>query len=105
MTSFSSPTTSSPSPSTKASTKSASGSGLKAQWPPAITSASAPVPVRGAQREAGEVDQVDDVGVDELGGEVEGQHVEGGGREVLLDTEERHAGGAHGGLHVDPGCI
>ena len=61
--------------------------------------------VRRVQGEAGQVDQVQDVRVDQLGREVEGQHVEGGGGQVLLDAEERHAGRPHGGLHVDPGGV
>ena len=76
ITSVSSPTASSPSPRTKASTKSARGSGLKAQWPPATTRGCDGVAVRAAHRHPGQVDQVEDVGVGQLGREVEGQHVE-----------------------------
>ena len=75
-TSLISPTTSSPSPRTKQSTKSASGSGLKAQWPPAMTTGSVGRAVGGPDGHPGQVDQVEDVGVDELGRQVEGDHVE-----------------------------
>ena len=44
------------------------------------------------QWESRQVDEVDHVGVDEFGREVERQHVEGRRRQVLLDAEERHAG-------------
>jgi hypothetical protein len=54
------------------------------------------------QGHRGQVDQVEDVGVDQLGRQVEGQHVEGGRGQVLLDAEEGHPGGPHGRLHVDP---
>ncbi len=47
--------------------------------------------VRPVQREAGQVEQVEEVRVDELGREVERQHVEGGRRQVLFHAEERHA--------------
>ena len=86
-----SPTTSSPSPMTKASTKSARGSGLKAQWPPATTSGSGPGAAGGPHRHARQVHQVQHVGVDELGREVEGQHVEGAGRQVPLHREQGDA--------------
>ena len=46
-------------------------------------------PLGRVQRHTGQVDEVDHVGVDELGRQVEGEHVEGGRREVLLDAEER----------------
>ena len=62
-------------------------------------------PVGRVQRDIGEVEQVDEVGVDELGREVEGHHVEITGRDVLLHAEERDAGGPHGGLHVHPGRV
>ena len=68
--------TSSPSPITNASTYSASGSGLYAQWPPAITIGCGGRAVLVADRHAGEIDQVQQVRVDELGREVEGEHVE-----------------------------
>ena len=58
-----------------------------------------------AEREARQVDQVQDVRVDQLRREVEGEHVEDGGGQVLLDAEEGHARRSHGGLHVDPGCV
>ena len=54
------------------------------------------------QGNAGQVDEVDHVGVDELGREVEGEHVEGGGREMLLDAEERHPRRPHRLLQIDP---
>ncbi len=99
-----SPTASSPSPRTKQSTKSARGSGLKAQWPPATTSGSV-APRSRADRQPGEVEEVEDVGVDELRREVEGQDVEARGGEVVLEGEEGDAGLAHGRLHVDPGGV
>ena len=62
-------------------------------------------PLYRMQWKAGQVDQVHEVGVDELGRQVEGQHVEGRRGQVLLHAEEGHTGGAHGRLHVDPGCV
>ena len=61
--------------------------------------------VRAVQRKARQVDHVDEIRVDELGRQVEGQHVEGGCRQVLLDAEKGYIRRPHGGLHVDPGGI
>ena len=94
--------TSSPSPITNASTYSASGSGLYAQWPPAITIGSAGARSSLRTGHAREVDQVQQVRVDELGREVERQHVEVGGGAVRVDAEQRQARGAHRRLHVGP---
>ena len=58
-----------------------------------------------AYRHAGEIDQVEQVRVDELGREVEGQHVEVARRAVGVDAEERQARGPHRRLHVGPGRI
>ena len=101
-TSVISPTTSSPSPITKASTKSASGSGLKAQWPPATTSGCSGPAVLAAHRDAGEVDAVQDVRVDELGREVEREDVEVAGGAVGVDGEQRRPVRPQLGLEVDP---
>ena len=101
-TSVISPTTSSPSPMTKASTKSAMGSGLNAQCPPTTTERVLGTAVLGPHRHAGEVEALEHVGVHELGGEAEGEHVEVGGRVVGVDREERHARGAHLRGHVEP---
>ena len=57
------------------------------------------------QRDAGQVDEVDDIGVHELGRQVEGQDVERPRREVTLDAEERDPLAPHGCLHVDPRCV
>ena len=62
-------------------------------------------PLGRVQRHTGQVDEVHHVGVDELGRQVEGEHVEGGRREVLLDAEEGHPGPAHRLLQIDPGGI
>ncbi len=62
-------------------------------------------PLGGPDRHSGQVDQVEDVGVDQLGREVEGQDVEVPGRQVVLEGEEGHAGRAHGRLHVHPGGV
>ena len=97
-----SPMTSSPSPITNASTYSASGSGLYVQWPPAITMRMLGCAVLVAHRHAGEVDEVEQVRVDELGRQVEREHVERVGGLVGVDAEQRHARGAHRVLHVGP---
>ena len=97
--------TSSPSPMTKASTYSASGSGLYVQWPPAMTIGCDGRPVLVADGHAREIDEVQQVRVDELGREVEGQHVEVGRGAVGVDAEERHPGRAHRRLHVGPGRV
>ena len=81
--------TSSPSPMTNASTYSASGSGLYVQWPPAITIGCSGRAVLVADRDAGEVDAVQQVRVDELGRQVEREHVEVGGGPVGVDAEQR----------------
>ncbi len=62
-------------------------------------------PFDSTHRHPSEVDEVEDVGVDELGGEVEGQDVEGGRGQLVLEREEGDPRRAHGGLHVDPGRI
>ena len=89
-TSVISPTASSPSPITKASTKSAIGSGLNAQWPPTIDERVLRAALLGPHRHAGEVEALEHVRVDELGGEAEGEHVEAAGVVVGVDREERH---------------
>ena len=53
----------------------------------------------------GEVEAVQQVRVDELGREVEGEHVEVAGGAVGVDREERHARRPHLGLEVDPGRV
>jgi hypothetical protein len=58
--------------------------------------------LRGPDRHAGEVDAVQDVGVDELGRQVERQDVERPGRPVRVDREERDPVPSHEGLEVDP---
>ncbi len=58
--------------------------------------------VGGPHRHPGQVDEIEHVGVDELGRQVEGQHVEVAGGQVVLDREERDPGRAHGRLHVHP---
>lgn len=59
----------------------------------------------GTDGHAGQVDQVEDVGIDELGREVEGHHVEVSGRGRALQGEQGNTRPAHGGLHVHPGGI
>ena len=56
----------------------------------------------GPHRDPGEVEALQHVGVDELGGESEGEHVEVARVVVGVDREERHARGPHLGVHVDP---
>ena len=56
-------------------------------------------------RNAGEVDQIEDVGVDQLGGEIEGEYVEAPGRQVVLEGEQGHTGRSHGRFHVHPRCV
>ena len=62
-------------------------------------------PVLVADRHPREVDEVEQVRVDELGREVEGEHVEVGGGPVGVDAEQRHPGRAHRRLHVGPGRV
>ena len=62
-------------------------------------------PRRRPDRDAGEVDAVQDVRVDELGRQVEGQHVELGGVAMGLHGEQRQAVRAHEGLEVEPGRV
>ena len=69
-------TASSPSPSTAASMKSAIGSGLNAACPPATTTGSLVGPVGGEQRDAGQVERGQHVGVAELGRERDAEQVE-----------------------------
>ena len=95
-------TTSSPSPSTAASMKSAIGSGLNAEWPPASTIGSSIAAVGGVQRDAGEVERGQHVGVAELGGERDAEDVERPHRPVLVDGELRDAVVPHHLLHVRP---
>ncbi len=52
-----------------------------------------------------EIDQVQEVRVDELGREVEGEHVEVGRGPVGVDAEERHPRRAHRRFHVGPGRV
>jgi len=61
--------------------------------------------VLGAHRDPGEVDAVQHVGVDQLGGKVEGHDVEGGGGTVGLQREQRQPAGPELGFEVDPGCV
>ena len=59
--------------------------------------------VLGPHRHAGEVEALEDVGVDELGGEAEGEDVEVAGVVVGVDREERDALGARiSRVHVEP---
>ena len=58
--------------------------------------------VGGVDRDPGQVDQIEDVGVDQLGGQIEGQDVEGPGGQVVLEGEQGHPGRPHGRLHVHP---
>ncbi len=62
-------------------------------------------PVGGAQRHHCQVDARQDVGVGQLGGQVEGQDVEVGGRACRLDAEQGHPGGPQLDLEVDPRCV
>ncbi len=96
------PTACSPSPSTAASTKSAIGSGLNAACPPAITIGCSSVAVGGVQRDAGEVERGEQVGVAELGGEADAEQVEGADRAVRVDGELGDAVLAHQRLEVGP---
>src|SRR6202042_1158975 len=59
-------------------------------------------PVRGGQRYAGQVQGGQQVGVAELGGEGDAEHVEGGHRAVRVDGELRDAVRPHQLLHVGP---
>ena len=95
-------TTSSPSPRTAASRKSAIGSGLNAAWPPASTIGSSSPRSHGVHRDAGEVERVEHVGVAELGREAQAEHVEGTHRAVAVDGELRDVVLAHHLLHVGP---
>ncbi len=62
-------------------------------------------PIGGMQGNLGQIEQIDDVGVDELGRKIESHDIEVAGRNVLLHAEERHAGRPHGRLHVHPGRV
>ena len=53
-------------------------------------------------RHTGQVDEVEDVRVDELGRQVEREHVEGPSGQVVLDREQRDPRFPHGRLHVEP---
>ena len=59
----------------------------------------------GAHGDTGQVDAVQQVRVHELGGEVEGEDVEGPGGAVRLEGEERQAPGSQHRLEVDPGGV
>ena len=61
--------------------------------------------VLGSDRDAGEVEALEHVGVHELGGEPEGHHVEAAGVVVGVDREQRHRGAPHLGRHVQPGRV
>ncbi len=80
-------TASSPSPSDAASMKSAIGSGLNAACPPAMTIGWLVVAVGGVQRDAGQVERGEHVGVAELGGEAQPEQVERADRPVRVDGE------------------
>jgi hypothetical protein len=56
-------------------------------------------------RQAREVDQVQHIGVGQLGREVEGDHVEGPCGAVVLQGEEGNTVSAHRALHVRPRCV
>ena len=58
--------------------------------------------VDGVQRDAGEVEGVEQVGVAQLGGEADPEEVEGAHRPVAVDGELRDAVLAHHLLHVGP---
>ena len=62
-------------------------------------------PVFAAHRHAGEIDHVEDVRVDELGREVEGDQVELARSNVVVDREQGDPVGAQLGLEVDPGRV
>ena len=61
--------------------------------------------VLGPHRDAGEVEALEHVRVDELGGEAEGDHVEAAGVVVGVDREEGHRRPAHLRGHVEPGRV
>jgi len=61
--------------------------------------------VLGPDRHPGQVEALEHVGVHQLGGEPEGDHVEGTGRVVGVDGEQRHARGPHLLVHVEPGRV
>ena len=69
--------------------KSAIGSGLNAAWPPATTIGCVVGAVGGVQRDAGEVERGQQVGVAEFGGEGHAEQVEGADRAVRVDGELR----------------
>ena len=56
----------------------------------------------GPHRHAGEVEAVEDVRVDELGGEVERDQVEVAGRAMRVDREQRQAVAAQQRLEIEP---
>ena len=99
----SSPTASSPSPSTTASRKGASGSGLKAHGPPAITSGSSAPRSRGAQRDAAELEHGEQVRVGELVLQAEADDVEVARAARWLSSETSgRPRRAQQRLHVEP---
>ena len=56
-------------------------------------------------RHPGQVDEVEDVRVDELGRQIEGDDVEIRRRMLGFDGEQGHSGRPHRRLHVDPGGV
>ena len=52
--------------------------------------------------DTGQIDQVEDVGVDQLGRKVEGQDVERPAGQGVLEREQGNADRPHGRLHVHP---
>ena len=61
--------------------------------------------IRGPDRHSGQVHAVEEVGVDQLGGQVEGQQVELCRRAVAVDREQRQTPPAQLRLHVGPGGV
>ncbi len=59
----------------------------------------------GTDGDAGEIEAVEHVRVDELGRKVEGNDVEVGGRPVGVDRKERQSTCSHERLEVEPRCI
>ncbi len=96
---------SSTSPTKKASKKAASGQGLATAGPPPRTIGSAVGTLAGVERNAGEVEHLEDVGEGQLVGQREAPEVALGHRSQRLERPQRHAGGAHLGRHVRPRTI
>jgi hypothetical protein len=59
----------------------------------------------GPHRHARQIDAVEEVGVGQLGGQVEGEHVELVARAVSVDREQRDALAPHDGLEIAPRCV